>query len=93
MVSVVLFSSQHSDTKGAHGASNEVAPGMGGPNPQQMQPWLAGALLALRADPYPPRGPVIGILTQDAGEDLAVGAARTYIAASYVKWLESAGAR
>lgn len=40
----------------------------------------------------PPVGPVIGILTQDCEDDCPAGKL-TYIAASYVKYLESAGAR
>jgi len=50
-----------------------------------------------RSSSIVPVGPVIGIVTQNAGEDIVgavdAGQHRTYIAASYIKYIESAGGR
>eukprot|EP00729_Bicosta_minor_P023071 gene23071-27589_t len=54
---------------------------------------LVAALFAgAQGQSTPPVGPVIGILTQNCEDDCPPGKT-TYIAASYVKYLESGGAR
>lgn len=60
----------------------------------QLCPLLVAIALVgtTKAGSTPPIGPVIGILTQDCEDDCPPGKS-TYIAASYVKYLESAGAR
>ena len=52
--------------------------------------WVTGH----KAHPYPPtyKGPVIGILTQKTYGDLEK-LGHSYIAASYVKYLEMAGSK
>ena len=53
--------------------------------------WIALVNSATAAEPNPPNGPVIGILAQKVGNPNMMQLGDLYVAASYVKNLQTAG--